>query len=140
MGNVSITASAVKTSSSSAALKTAGVSASAFTAGQPLYLTAGNKLAPAGAAEVSPLNQLKGIALCSCPGADQPCYYAKEDEDFNPGFTPVVGETYVVSHTIGAICPIGDLGASDEVNYIGVGKAGGKLSLKCYATGIAKPA
>lgn len=139
MADVVIVPASVKTSSSSSSLKKAGISGGAFLAGQPLYLTGGGKLATCGNNAVAPGSTLKGIALCSCPGVDQPCYYADVDADFEPGFTPTQGETYVVSSTVGAICPIGDLGTLDYVNIIGVGKAAGKLQLECHATGIAKP-
>lgn len=139
MADVVITAANVKTSSASATLKKQGISASAFLAGQPLYLNGSNKLAPCGNNGVTPVDTLKGVALCSCPGPDQPCYYADVDADFTPGFPTTVGETYVVSSTVGAICPIADLGTLDTVNYVGVGKAANKLQLNCNATGITKP-
>lgn len=139
MANVSITASAVKTSSSSSNLKVAGISGAAFTAGQPLYQAVNGKLAPCGNNAVAPANTLKGIALDSCPGADQPCFYCPADANFEPGFTPTEGETYVVSSDVGAICPLSDLGSADTVNYVGTGKASGKLDLFCRASGITKP-
>ena len=139
MADVSIDSSLVKTSSSNTNLKIAGISGGAFEAGQPLALNGANKLVVCDNDAVAPANVLVGVALCSCAGADQPCYYAPTDANFEPGFVPTQGETYVVSSVAGAICPIADLGSGDTVNYVGTGKAAGKLDLFCRASGVAKP-
>lgn len=138
MADLSITASSVKTSSANPTLKIQGVSGSAFTAGQTLYKDTAGKLNP-GDVNAAGKKTIAGIALCSCPGADQPAWYAKKDDSFNPGATTVVGTTYVASNTPGGICPIADLTTGDDVVYVGTGKAGNLLDLDVEATGIAKP-
>lgn len=138
MADLTVTPASVKTSSSSPTLKLQGISGAAFLAGQTLYKDVANKLQP-GDVNASGKKTIAGIALCSCPGADQPCWYAKRDENFNPGATTVVGTSYVASNTPGGICPIADLTTGDDVVYVGTGKAGNLLDLDVEATGIAKP-
>lgn len=139
MADVTITTSAVRSSDLTEALKKRAISGYAFSAGQPLFQDPDTgKLGPCGTNDTDAANTLKGIALCSCPGANQPAFYVTDDALFEPGFTPVEGEVYVVSATPGRICPIGDLGPDDRVNIVGVGKAAGKFRLACDATGITK--
>lgn len=138
MADLSITPATVKTSSTNPQLKIAGISGAAFDAGDTLYKDTSNKLQK-GDVNASGKKEIIGIALCSCPGADQPCFYCKLDSAFNPGATTVVGTVYVGSATPGKICPIADAASGDDLVYIGTGAAGNLLDLDVDATGIAKP-
>jgi hypothetical protein len=53
---------------------------------------------------------------------------------FNLGAALQQGESYVFSHTLGAICPIGDLIAGDFVTYMGTSLDG--INLQTPPSGI----
>lgn len=76
----------------------------------------------------------KGIALNGA-AAGQPVNYIAEDDDFTPGDTLVVGESYYVSNTAGKLCPKADLAAGSTVTFVGVAKSATKLRLKPAAGG-----
>jgi len=60
------------------------------------------------------------------------------DGDFRPGATLVVGETYIVSATAGAICPIGDLASGDYSKILGQATSASNLYVKRRTNTVAK--
>jgi hypothetical protein len=135
MADLTITAANVK-------LKSAGpvrtvLSAASITQGQPLrpdgdaWRPAGNTSAAAADARV--------IALTPCTASGQWVAVAGAAAEIDLGATLVVGETYVVSDTAGAIAPIGDLGAGDFPTILGVAIAADTLRFRPQAAGVAKP-
>jgi hypothetical protein len=139
MADITQTPSAVKASAAGLRAKKAGVSGSAFDAGDTVYQAVDGRFNKADANGADPLPNVKGIALCSCPGADQPFFYVDKDPDFLPGGTTVAGTVYVASAAPGKICPAADLASTMKTDYIGTGKTGNKLDLNVRATGIAVP-
>lgn len=57
----------------------------------------------------------------------------------NLGATLTVGETYVVSTTVGGIAPIGDLASGDYVTVLGVATTASNLALDIQNSSTAKP-
>jgi hypothetical protein len=112
MANLTITAASVLASAT--ALTGEGVAGAAITQGQPLYKDATDskrlKLADANAAASA---EVVGISL-NAGSTGQPVKYAYDDALFTPGGTLVVGETYALSATAGALCPIADLTTGDR--------------------------
>ena len=77
----------------------------------------------------------KGVAL-SGGAAGQPGY-VQQSGDINLGATLVVGATYCVSDTAGAICPDADIGSGEFKTVLGVADAANNLKLDILASGIA---
>lgn len=57
----------------------------------------------------------------------------------NLGATLTVGQTYTVSATKGAICPIGDLTTGDYPTILGIASTTALLNFNVQAGGVAKP-
>lgn len=138
MAELSITAANVLSSDISKSRR--GTSGATITAGQVLYEDSGDakklKLSDAnGGSAGTDIRKFKGIALNGA-AAGQPVNYIAEDDDFTPGGTLVVGESYYLSSTTpGAICLKGDLPAGATVTFLGIAKSTTKLRLKPAAGG-----
>lgn len=138
MGNQSVTAANVL---QSAAARLARVILGAAGArGQPVYLDpSDSNSAKLCDADAEASAEIFGILLNT--GDDgQLADVVLEDPDFNPGFTCVLGEIYVLSTTAGAICLKSDLATGDYVTVVGVGNANGRLNYKPIISGAAIPA
>lgn len=113
------------------------------TQGQPVYYDSATgtwKLAdanPTGSGQA--VTDTIGIAL-NAGSSGQPATVAVGDiTGINLGATLVVGTTYVVSATAGAICPIADLTTGDFPIILGTAQTAAVLILKPSAGGAAKP-
>jgi hypothetical protein len=65
--------------------------------------------------------------------------YALPGAHIDLGATLTVGETYCVSATVGAICPIGDLVSTNFVTMLGIATAASTLPFRPVVSGVAKP-
>lgn len=137
MSNLSQTAGSVVAPSST---RTAvGVAGGVITAGMPVYADASDsgKLKAADNNVSAALANVIGIAL-NGGSSGQPITYAYEG-DINLGATLIVGETYIVSDTAGAIAPVADI-STNFVTVLGVARTAALLQLKINATGIQRAA
>lgn len=134
MADQTVTDANVLISSSVLAVKRC-IAGAAVERGEPIYLDSADnyegKPADASAAATA---VVAGIAL-NQGGDQQPIDYVEEDPDFNPGFSCTEGEIYVLSATTGRICLKSDLGGTDYVSILGVGKANGKMYLRIINSG-----
>lgn len=138
MANVAITPASFKLSTIGLQNKLPGISGAAFVAGDLLGQDPTSlKLAPFD--NDSGDDVCVGFAACSCPGADQPCFYTPIDPDCTLGGTVVQGTIYVASSTAGLICPAADLGSADNVVYVGTGRASNHLEIYVRNSGQAVP-
>lgn len=136
MTDLTVTASAVvPTSTSKTQTKIAAV---AITAGQVVYVNSSNQLALADNDASALTPAVAGIAINSC-SAGQPCSYTTEG-DLTMGSIITAGTIYVLSSAAGGIAPAADLGSSDYVTILGVGKTATVLSVHIHASGNQVPA
>ena len=139
MANLSQTAANVTIGSLGARSEPA-TGGEAITQGMPCYLspTDGNWF-QSDANIVAASTATHGIATTPCSGAGQPFNVMRlTGQDVNLGATLVRGETYVVSATKGAICPISDLVANDYVIYLGYARTTSLLRTMFAPTGVQK--
>lgn len=115
-----------------------GTSGGAFVAGDLVAKNSNSDIVQSDANGASPINKPVGIALNSCPGAGQPCYYTAEAPAVE-GFTTTQGIVYVASATPGKICPAADEVSGNTVTYVGIGDAANKLAVRLHVPGIAVP-
>jgi hypothetical protein len=138
MADVTITAANVLASTS--ATTRTGIAGATITAGQVLYKDASdsNKLKLADANGVAAARVVEGIALHGASSA-QPMKYVVTDSQFIPGFTVVVGTTYILaSDNPGAIAPAADAASGDYVTDLGIGTTITQLNLNITAAGAVK--
>lgn len=141
MANISITAANVLASSLSR-YRTEFKAGATITQGQAVYLdTATNtwKLAdanPTGAGQA--VTDIVGIALVAASSGQPMVVAVLDTTGINLGATLVVGTTYVVSATAGAICPIADLVSTDFPILLGTASTAALLILQPSASGVAK--
>lgn len=110
----------------------------AITQGQPVYLnSADGEYYKADANASSTTAAAAGIALT--PGAAGEYGIIVTSGEMDLGATLVVGETYVVSATAGAIAPIADLTTGDYPTILGVATTAGKITINILSSGVAKP-
>lgn len=138
MANLAITAANVLASAQ--ALTASGIAGADITQGQPLYKDSadGNRLKPADANASAATAAVEGFALNGA-SAGQPVKYAYEDPSYTPGGVLTVGETYVLSATPGAVCPIGDLVSGDRPVVCFVATTAALAVLKLVRGTAAKP-
>lgn len=138
MANLSQTAANVAVGS--LATRTRVVQAGeAITQGQPVYLnTATAKYLRTDANASATAAEAKGIALT--PASTDGFFVMQEGAGgyVNLGATLTVGETYTVSATAGAICPIGDLTTGDYPCILGIARTTALIQTVYAFTGIAK--
>ncbi len=139
MANLTITAANVGIASSSRVR--AVVTGEAITHAQPVYLNAADgKYYKADANASVTAAAASAISVTSASAADQYIVIVEADDTLvNLGSTLTVGETYVVSATAGAICPIGDLTTGSYPCILGVATTTALLKLRIFASGVAKP-
>jgi hypothetical protein len=91
-------------------------------------------------ANVQASSQATAIAQTACTG-DGASFIISEGAGalINLGATLTVGETYVVSRTKGAICPIGDLVAGDYPCVLGTATTTALIKTAFYYPGSVKP-
>lgn len=95
------------------------IAGEAITQGMPVYESAGKWYQAD--ANVLSASQATAIAMSAAAADNDPLIVAKGAECLiSPGATLTVGETYVVSRTKGAICPIGDLTTGDYPCILGI--------------------
>lgn len=113
----------------------------AITQGMPVYVsTANNKAYQSDADASATAAACDGIALT--PAASDGFFVMAlpgSDSKVNLGATLVVGETYTVSRTKGAICPIGDLTTGDFPTHLGIASTAALLDFSVFSGGVAKP-
>lgn len=130
MAEISVTASAVRGTSSGFARGTAGAT---ITAGQTLYLDSNSKLQLSDANNTS-ADEVVGIALHASL-ADQPLTYASSgDVTINAALT--AGVFYVVGTTAGSIAPISDATTGWRVMKLGYASSTTVLELNIEDTGV----
>lgn len=109
----------------------------AVTQGQPGYRGASNKWYQTDANLSAAAAAAEGIFMT--PAATDGYAVLAVGGDVNLGATLTVGETYAVSRTKGAICPIGDLTTGDYVTHLGVAKSTSLIVLNLQVSGVPKP-
>ena len=107
-------------------------------AGQPIVVASG-KYVLADANASAALASAEGIAMT--PGVDNGFgVMAFSGPVVLVGTTMVVGETYLVSPTAGAIMPNADRSTGDFVTRLGTASSATQLDLSIQATGVQVPA
>lgn len=110
----------------------------AVTQGQPGYLdTTTGKYFQADANASATVSSARCIFLT--PASTDGYAVAVFEGDVNLGATLAVGQTYTVSATKGAICPLVDLTTGDYPTILGVATTTSNLKLKIFASGVIKP-
>lgn len=132
MADLSITASDVLVVSGTPSTKKAGET---ITAGQLLYEFNSTHMKKASNANAT-LAGISGIALHNATTGQ--CISFLGSGTIALGSILTVAETYAVSNTSGAICPIADIGSAEYLTYVGYGATTGNLTLSIEATGLAK--
>lgn len=109
----------------------------AITQGMPVYESASKWYQCD--ANVQAASQATAIALTSASTDGWIVIVETVNAYVNLGATLAVGETYVVSRTKGAICPIGDLVAGDYPCILGTATTTSLLRTIFYYPGSVKP-
>ncbi len=135
MANLSQTAANVAVGSAGTRIRN-GQAGESITQGQPVYLSS-NKYYRCDA-NVQAKSRADGIALT--PAATDGYFILQEGVGgfVNLGATLTVGETYVVSATVGAIAPIGDLTTGDYPCILGVATTTALMQTVYAYTGVPK--
>jgi len=110
----------------------------AITQGMPVYESAGKWYQCD--ANVQAASQATAIAQSAASG-DGASFIISEGAGcrINLGATLTVGETYVVSATKGAVCPIGDLTTGDYPCHLGVAVTTAFIVTSFFYSGAVKP-
>jgi hypothetical protein len=138
MANLSQTAANVALAGAGARVRVVQVG-EAVTQGQPAYLnTADAKYYQADANASQSTAEAVGIFLTPASTNGYAVLAEGGGLSINLGATLTVGETYVVSATKGAICPIGDLTTGDYPCIIGTATSTSALTTSFYFSGVAK--
>lgn len=137
MANLSITAANVGLGNA-ARVRTVQVG-EAVTHAQPLYLGTDNKYYKADANLSLAASKAVAVSLSSASTDGYVVIVETEESLVNLGATLTVGETYVVSATAGAICPIGDLTTGAYPCILGIATTTALLKLNIFSSGVAKP-
>lgn len=117
--------------------KEEGQSGEAITAGQQVYRDAATGKYFKGICTSANPAACRGVALNSCPGADQPL------EVMNSGLITnvsslVQGELYVVSDTTaGALMKYSDIGAGEFVTVVGIAQSTTTIQIQLFRGGVA---
>lgn len=112
-----------------------GEAGEAITQGQPVYASATSSEILK--ADASALASSKAIGIAVTPAADGEKVAYVPTGEIDVGATLVVGKTYVVSDTSGAIAPIDDVTTGWYVTILGTAITTGKLRLGIQVSGIA---
>lgn len=119
MANVSITPANVKIISAS--LFNGGIGGEALTQGQAIYQTGGKFYKSDANDGANNKSAVEGIVLTPC-ATDGTFLYALPGAIVDLGATLTVAEPLFLSATAGAICPLGDLIATDYITFLGIVK------------------
>lgn len=136
MANIVTVPANVAVDSSVATNPLNGVSGETITAGDPVRVASDGKIWQ-GQADSLDNAAVKGLALNSTPGANQPIQYTTEGL-IDLGVTIPDGTVVAVSATKGKLCPVGDLITGNFTTVVGVAK-GDKVLLGVLETGLAVP-
>jgi hypothetical protein len=134
MADISVTAASVVAGSN--AIKEIGTAGSTVTAGQALYLAAGNStLNPANGNSTAATAECVGISLHAAL-ANQPLQYITAGNlTLNAVLT--AGKAYIVSGTAaGGICPIADLATSWRTSLLGIAASTTVLTIQRINSGV----
>lgn len=140
MSDLVQTAASVALGSSTTQTKTVTYG-EAITQGMPVYQSTDTKYykADADAATTAAASAIAltpgaadGVGLVARPAT------SPGESLVNLGATLTVGETYAVSATAGAICPLSDLLTGDYVTVLGVASTSALLDFQILVSGIAK--
>lgn len=137
MANLSITAASVFPGSN--AVKEYGVFGEAVTAGQLVYKKAADGkywLSDSNSATAE-VRGVSGVALVG--GAANQQAVVQTGGNILPGATVVVGETYYLGETPGAIQPRADVGSGEYVTKVGFGISTTTIKLGIESSGVAVP-
>ena len=110
----------------------------AVTQGQPLYLNSDGRYYQADANASATAARATAIALTAAGANGWPTIAEGAGHTLNLGATLAVGETYCVSATKGAICPIADLTTGDFPCIIGTAATTTSLVTLFSFAGVAK--
>lgn len=138
MSDLSLTAANIRWISGGVGM---GPSGEAITIGQPVaYDSSDGKYYVADAASGTPAREgISGIALCSCPAANQRVTF-QTSGIIDIGATVTQGVLYVVSANAGGICPQSDLASGSAVLIVGVGTSTAEqIQLAIADTGLEVP-
>jgi hypothetical protein len=113
-------------------------SATFNSAGTPVYVTMGNKFAPAQSDLNEAIGAAVGIFVNSPQGTDQ-WSAAQVGGDVDLGVDLVPGEVYCVSDTPGNLKPAALLTTGEWVTVLGVATAVRRLTLNVVRSGVQKP-
>jgi hypothetical protein len=133
MADLSQTAANVKLNAGASVV--VGTAGETLTQGQPATLSSGKWVRSR--ATTAALADCSGIVLTPAV-LDEPVVIARPGVRINLGATLVVGEVYVVSATLGAIAPIGDLVSTNFVTPLGTAISTSVLSFNPQPSGIAR--
>jgi hypothetical protein len=140
MANLSQTAANVAIGSSSTRVRVVQAGES-ITQGMPVYrLSSDSKFYQSDANASAAASDCDGIAIT--PAATDGYFVIVEPgvgAKVNLGATLTVGQTYTVSATKGAICPIADLTTGDYPTILGVASTTALLDFIVNASGVVKP-
>lgn len=135
MADIAVTATGVVKGSD--AVTTTKIALAAVTAGQVVYLSSTNQVAPHDAnSGVAEVRVAYGIALNGA-AIGQPVV-VQTAGDITMGATLGIGIVYLASPTPGGIMPSADAAIGDMINIIGVGKTAAVMKMTLNATGIVK--
>lgn len=136
MADLTITAANVGVSTKSTKLIIVQVG-EAVTQGQPGYATSDDEYFRADADDTELKAKASGIFMTAAAANKYAIFATGGSVDV--GATLAIGETYVVSDTVGGIKPIGDLASGDYVTHLGVASATNQLDIDINATGAQVP-
>lgn len=137
MAVLSVTAASVLMSSSASFLSN-HTAAVAITAGQAVYLNSSNAWAlldTNAAATGNGINDVRGIAVDSAPGAGQPITVCMKDPGFTPGATMTVGKVIYGSITAGGITLAEIPGTGEYPVVLGIAITATVMNLDICASG-----
>jgi hypothetical protein len=139
MANLSQTPGSVALGTTKATVAV-GKAGEAITQGMPIYKSSSDdKWYQCDANVSATVVAATAIALTAASADGYFVYQTGKDQYVNLGATLTVGETYVVSRTKGAICPIGDLISGDYPWVLGVAYSASLLKTIYAGAGVAKP-
>jgi hypothetical protein len=106
-------------------------------AGQPVYQAADTFFYLADANGADPLYKVAGVTE-NRARAGQPLSIVYFDPAFQPGFTLAIGDTLILSATVGRICPDADKATGWFVSTLGVGISTTKMALNITRSDAAR--
>lgn len=107
--------------------------------GMPYYISSSDNLAYQCDANDG-VAKAEAVGIAMTPASANGAFWGVEDRDvlIDPGATLVVGETYAVSATKGAICPLSDITSGQFPTRLGVATTTALLKVGIQPAGVAK--